>query len=357
MEELAQLDCLELEVPHLTEFDRIKYLKVLACKLPFASPDHIDRWLMNAGAGELVKRLAEAAKDRRQLLFLSAGSFAAPYCLALSKKFSGKSCAVMTPSVFGTKPFDMAIVPKHDDKSGDNILVTLGAPNTIYKDILAKSKDELLADYPPQRKEAWGVLIGGDDRNYSITPKWVDDVMPILLTAAEKSDVDLYITTSRRTFASAEHEISKLCSGNKLVRMLLLASKDPRNPVPGMLGHCSTVFCTEDSVSMISESVTASARVFVIAAERCGGVKRFLQQATKILVESKLLPMKYLWGVPRFDRMIGDFEEHGYLTRVNPENLAKKLDERDGQETRPAPLNEAERAAKWILSRWLGRAV
>ncbi len=352
--ELIPLESVEYEVPRLKGRERLKYIKVLARKLPAASDYFLDYWLRNAGAQSIADEISPQAPAGRPLLFLSAGSTAAPYCLALARRFRGKSCVIMTPSVLGVKPFDMAVVPKHDGRGGENVLVTLGAPNTICPALLENQKKELLSDYPARRPEAWGILIGGDDLNYSVAPLWVNKVLPTLFQAAEGADVDLYITTSRRTQAAAENAIAKLCEGNSRVRMLLLASQDPRNPVPGILGHCSRVFCTEDSVSMISESVTAGARVAVVTVGHRRGVKRLLQELTEYLVDTKILSKNCLWGVPRFNRMIEDFANQDHLSIITPRNL---IDDLACFLERPArsgtDFNEAERAARWILSRWL----
>ena len=182
----------------------------------------------------------------------------------------------------------------------------------------------------------------------------MNKVLPTLLNAAADANVDLYITTSRRTQAATEMEIAKLCGDTSVVRMLLLASQDSRNPVPGILGHCSRVFCTEDSVSMISEAVTAGVQTAVITVGHHHGVKRLLQEVTEWLVDARLLSTKRLWGVPRFNRMIEDFENQNYLCLVTPRNLDDDLRhflERplDGMKG----FNEAEKAARWILNRWL----
>lgn len=354
MQRLADFEAVEFDIPHLNGAARIKALKLRARRLPKASPQGAERWLLRAGGKELLDRVAMLNPERRSLLFLSAGSTAAPYCLALAKRFSGKSCVVMTPSVLGTKPFDMAVVPKHDGRRGGNVLATLGAPNSISPELLESQSRELLSDYPPHQKDAWGILIGGDDLNYSIAPLWVNKVLPTLLDAAADANVDLYITTSRRTQAATEMAISKLCGDTSVVRMLLLASQDSRNPVPGILGHCSRVFCTEDSVSMISEAVTAGVQTAVITVGHHHGVKRLLQEVTEWLVDARLLSTRCLWGVPRFDRMIEDFENQNYLCLVTPRNLDDDLRHFLG---RPldgmSGFNEAEKAARWILNRWL----
>ncbi len=350
--ELISLESLEFEVPYLKGWQRIKYIKALARKLPTATDYFLDYWLTEAGARRIVEEISLAGV--RPTLFLSAGSTAAPYCLALARRFRGKSCVIMTPSVLGVKPFDMAIVPKHDGHRGKNVLITLGAPNSVCQSLLTTSEKELLSDYPAQRKEAWGILIGGDDLNYSVAPLWVNKVLPTLLEAASAADVDLYITTSRRTQAATENAISELCKGNPCVRLLLLASQDPRNPVPGILGHCSRVFCTEDSVSMISESVTAGIPVAVVTVGHRRGVKRLMQEITEYLVDTRILSQKRLWGVPRFNRMIEDFANYDLLSIITPRNLIDDLAKFLGQPSqRQDDFNEAQRAAKWILSRWL----
>ncbi len=354
LSEIAPIDTAEFEVPVLKGLSRVTYMKLLARKLPGASARFAESWLKGAGAGELLDRLRETDAGDGPLLFLSAGSVAAPYCLALARVFGGKSCVVMSPSVLGIKPFDWAIVPRHDGQTGENVLVTLGAPNAICPRLLAERKRELLSDYPPRRALAWGVLVGGDDRNYSIAPLWVNKVMPSLLERARRAGADVYVTTSRRTQAAAETALSRLCAGNDSVRMLLLASQDPRNPVPGMLGHCSRVFCTEDSVSMISESVTGGARVAVITVGHRRGIRRFFQEITEYLVDLRVLSPRRLWGVPRFNRMIEDFENQNFLSRITPRTLDDDLEHFLRKPPADAPaFNEAARAARWLAARWL----
>ncbi len=353
MKELAELECHDLEVPYLEGWQRLVALKLRARRLPSASKRQLQRWLADSRGEALAKAVADADPSGRPALFLSAGSRAAPYCLALSRLFGGKSCVVMTPSRLGTAPFDMAVVPKHDGYSADNVLLTLGAPNAISRQRLQAQAQELCCDYPPQRKRAWAILVGGDDQNHSIAPLWAEKVFPVVFQAAERADVDLYVTTSRRTRGDTEQTIAELCRHNPRVRMLLLASQDPRNPVPGLLGHCCRVFCTEDSVSMISESVTSGLWVSVFTVGHCHGIRRWMQQLTEAMVYAKVISPERLWGVPRFTRMLEEFESQGYLEILSPRRLAEDLSIQPPHRDVP-PFNEAARAARWILDRWLG---
>ncbi len=356
MTDLAELECHDLEVPLLEGWTRIMALKVRAWWLPSATKDQAKQWLQKSRGEAMMDAISALDLENRPKLFLSAGGRAAPYCLALARLYGGKSCVVMTPSVLGTDSFDMAVVPKHDGYCAENTLVTMGAPNSISPQRLKEQAQELCCDYPPQRDRAWGILIGGDDQNYVIAPLWVEKVFPQLLEAARQADVDLYITTSRRTRPETENVISEFCRGNPRVRMLLLASQDPRNPVPGLLGHCSRVFCTEDSVSMISESVTAGLWVSVLTVGHCHGVRSWMQRITEKMTDAKLISQERLWGVPRFTRMLEEFEALGYLEILSPRRLAEDLSIETPQERGLPPFNEAGRAARWILDRWLGES-
>ncbi len=199
----------------------------------------------------------------------------------------------------------------------------------IRPDLLEGEAARLVRMFPPAKEERWAILIGGDDVNYALSPSWVRKNIPLLLDQAEMSGADVYITTSRRTSHAAEEAIISVVRGKKSVRALILASREDWNPVPGMLGLCGKIFCTEDSVSMISEAFTAGCEVEILRVERRRGIRALLQDVTRRLVSKGTLSRKFLWGVPRFDVMIDSLKE---------------IDEND--------FNEARRAAMWMIEEW-----
>jgi mitochondrial fission protein ELM1 len=263
----------------------------------------------------------------------------------------------MTPAVLGTAPFDFAVVPEHDHpEKRENVLPTLGAPNAIFADELERKGWELAQKYPPRetggQENRWGVLVGGDDANYRVSPEWVRRAIGPILEAGAQADAGIYITTSRRTCAEAEAELLRLTEGISSVRMLLLASKDPFNPVPGMLGLCSRIFVNEDSVSMVSEAITAGREVFLLRTERQSFSRTALQEATSFLVRKKLLPGTMLWGIPRFDALFSSLIVKGFLKEARYDRLYTST----GTSVSPHPdgpvLSEAKRAAEWIIEKW-----
>ena len=353
-------EILELAVPLFSGARKAWLLKWKAKRMAVFSREESARWLRETGAVLLLdgvrEKMSARALNGNDVIFISAGSGAAPFCLALAKASGGRSCTIMTPSALGTSPFDFAVVPAHDcPAAGDgNLLVTLGAPNGIFPDELERLGWELRDSYPPVRGHElrWGILIGGDDGNYRISPAWARDVLLPLLHAAECEGADVYVTTSRRTAPETESALEALASGSQSVRMLLLASKDPWNPVPGMIGLCSRLFVTEDSVSMVSEAVTAGKDVVLLRVGKRGRIRAFLQEATAWGVEKKLLPRGLLWGIPRFDRLFLELEERGLLRELGSDHGTGTRQDLPGTGEGMPRLNEARRAACWILEKW-----
>ncbi len=368
--EATGADVVERDVPRLSGMKRFLLMKVAARKLRNASTNESRRWLERAGAGDLLADLRNLAAEKiaarggadGDVLTLSAGSSAAPFALAVGRALGAKTCVIMTPSVLGTDPFDFAILPEHD-VSGHSLqgaakqprslatLATLGAPNAIVPEKLGEAAGELLRRFPRENPDApaWGVLVGGDDANYDVTPLWVRDVLAPIFDAARDAGAEIYLTTSRRTSGDTERAITELSRGRGCVRMILLASSDEYNPVPGMLGHCARIFCTEDSVSMVSEAVTAGRRVILLRVGRKKGLRMILQRLAFRLAGLGMLPSRFVFGVPKFDAMFDRFREQGYLAEQTPSSFRSEQDFPDASAA-VSGFNEAKRAAEWILN-------
>ncbi len=346
----------DLEIPGLSGLSRIMLNKIQARKLRYGHPGDCLKWLKAADRtgiyASVTEKMAFAGASADEVLFLSAGSSGAPFCLTLARATGGKCSCIMTPAVLGTEPFDFAIVPEHDfPKASPNLLVTVGAPNMIREELLKQEGSLLLSRFPSVRERRWGLLIGGDDANYTISPSWVEEILVPLLEEAKDQGADVYMTTSRRTLPETEDRIKETTKGFSNVMMLVLGKRDPWNPVPGMLGVCDRIFCTEDSVSMISEAATGGHFVQILRVGKKRGVRKKLQSLTAKMVDNRLLAPGRLWGISRFDLMLESFCRRG-LAQLN--NLSAFDGEHMIQENgkRILSFNEARRAAEWIIQRW-----
>ncbi|MDO5114754.1 MAG: ELM1/GtrOC1 family putative glycosyltransferase [Synergistaceae bacterium] len=357
--ELTGAELLETEVPLLSGTAKARS-KAAAKALAGGTRRDARDWLAASDGDALIRRVGQWFAERNiqegsgTALIISAGSTPAPYNIALGYIWRCACATIMTPGTIGTEPFDFAIVPEHDyPERKPNILVTLGSPNFVIKENLEKEARALLAEYPSESEEIWSILIGGDDANYVITPEWVKKQLGQILNLAQHSGADVYITTSRRTGEAAVKTVKALAAHSPSVRYLLVASEDDFNPIPAMLGFSTEVFCTEDSVNMVSETITGGHRAVLLRVGHRGGFKGWLQRLTASLVNSGALAPNMLWGIPRFDLVFDHFARNGVLIdyrdwlRVRREGPPSREAEEMAEE-----FNEARRAARWIYDNW-----
>jgi len=354
--ELAGSRLIEIDIPEFSPFSRFLDLKILARVLKSSNKEGCQRWLERTLDSDALKNLFQEAQTvdatGKGLFFLSAGSSGAPFCLALARATGGKCACIMTPSVLGTEPFDFAIVPEHDfPRPSSNLLVTLGAPNMIREALLQEEGSLLLSRFSSVSEKRWGLLIGGDDANYTIPPSWVEKVLVPLLEEAKDHGADIFITTSRRTRAETEERIEKITKMFPNVRMLVLGTREQGNPVPGILGICERIFCTEDSVSMISEAATGGHVVRILRVGKKEGFRKKLQDLTARMVEDRSLAAGRLWGVPRFELMIESFCRRGLAQVYGSVGFDRERMVQEGLR-RDLLFNEARRAAEWMIQRW-----
>jgi hypothetical protein len=112
------------------------------------------------------------------------------------------------------------------------------------------------------------------------------------------------------------------------------------------------IFCTEDPVSMISEAATAVHMVHILRVGEQGGVRKTPQNLTVNMVNWNLLAPKRLWGVPGFDLMIGSFCAGGFAAIYDPAKINVESIAVQHSQVNKTVLNEARRAAEWIIKGW-----
>ena len=312
-----------VKLPAISGLKKFLKLKLAGRKIPERDADFSRRWLRYFGISH--------RKFYPDTIFISAGSSAAPFCLALAKATGNKSAVIMTPSVFGTKPFDFAIVPDHDphDRNDPRILTTLGAPNHIHSQMI-KNAAETFFSHINFKKKVIAVLVGGSDSNYKPDAKWASEVLGDL---RRFDDATLLITTSRRTEEDLENEVENLFSSYPSLGYMLILSRNPKvNAVTAILGAATHVLATEDSVSMVSEAVTAGFKVGLLRVPRVTGK----------------LKTSLGYGTKRFDEMFEEMKARNLIEDLGDSPDFDKFFEPDEQKHNK-DFNEAQRAAEFIL--------
>lgn len=272
-------------------------------------------------------------------LILSAGSSVATINAMLSKFKNAKSIVCMTPSFIGTDPFDLAVIPEHDmPPKKANIIKTIGAPNRINKGFMEKEirnwNNSLEFDLFSLERPLISILLGGSDSYYTM-----DTAMVVRLVNEVEDYVEIYngqflITTSLRTPEKVENSLQNKFPDDKCP-LLIIAAEWEANPVPMMIGISDIIIVTEDSVSMISESISGNNKVIVIGLEKA---------------ENKMRPA-YL-------RVCKLLKERGYISFLEQDQLKtgelkRLMRELFNGESKKPLLNDTARVAREIQDRFL----
>jgi len=202
---------------------------------------------------------------------ISTGSLLSPVNILLSKKLNAYSIQIMAPDGIPLSLFDFLIIPYHDyirlKNKGRNIITTLGAPNIIDE----KMKEEAIKKIPERikkkiTKKIISVLIGGNDQNYKISLKWIENFKRGIEKARNKFQI--YLTTSRRTDKKVVDFINKNFKNDENVLFVEIPDISKVSIYPSILFLSDVILVSEDSINMISEAASTGKRVVILGVER-----------------------------------------------------------------------------------------
>lgn len=249
--------------------------------------------------GRIRAALAAGTKLPKPDFIIAAGHATHLPLLWLARKYSAKSIVLMRPSL-PLACFDLCIAPSHDfpkKPQRKNLILTRGAINRV------RSVDS--------EKTGRLILIGGPSKTHGWDPAVMLDMLAKLTATGSWQ-----LTDSRRTPEGFLEQIKK-----HLPNMEIFSCQEtPPDWLPSKLREADEVWVSEDSVSMIYESLSSGARV-------------------------GLLPVPRLNHHSRVLRGIDELVETGYLTPFFAWQNAGHL------RTAPETLNEAARCAEIVLGK------
>ncbi len=190
-------------------------------------------------------------------LILCAGHSTHLAALSLSRHLRCPRIVCMKPSL-PLGMFDLCIIPRHDmpegKKPADNVFLTNGAINNIKP-------------RPDIEKTETLILIGGPSKEFD----WdAEHVLNQLTTIVRHCPHNIVLTTSRRTPKDFVPEVTAACPS---VRIEPVEQTGP-TWVADHLACAREVWVTQDSVSMVYESLSSGAPVAVMEMPRKNGKKK-----------------------------------------------------------------------------------
>lgn len=200
---------------------------------------------------------------------------------------NAKNIACMRPGLISYRKFDMVVLPKHDVRDHlryENVIVA-DTPPTLVDDKFLKKGTEAISGHVKRQKDlAIGVLLGGENRDFTFSENYIDGIVSQLLKAARQLSADLLLTTSRRTSRNVEDLLKRRLSREDSCKLLLVAN-DNNIPyaVGGILSTCDLLVASGESISMVSEAVASGKKTVIFRGERLSKKKdskhdRFLRR-------------------------------------------------------------------------------
>ncbi len=183
-----------------------------------------------------------------------------------------KTIAILRQGSVALDFFDRVIMPEHDGKlpmaQGKQIR-TKAALNLIDKVYLRKQTDGLLSRYSHLKADMRlkiGVMIGGDAKGVVMNPEVIRALMVHLKTISEHYNATILLTTSRRTPASVDQLIERESALLKRMGLCIIANThNVPEAVGGILGLSDLILVSAESISMVSEAVSASKMTVVFS--------------------------------------------------------------------------------------------
>lgn len=194
----------------------------------------------------------------------------------------------------GLSRFDLAIVPEHDRvKENSHVVSTLLTPTIIDAQYAqARAADFQKRFHLSDVSGHYGgpniaLLIGGDTPDFSLSPEQIETINTQLKATVSSLKGQLFVTTSRRT----DPEIDRLCEqdyANYFACALLVIANKKNIPdtVAAMVGLSDIVVVSGESISMVSEAVSAEKYVLVFMPQKkvkaLTKQERFLQRLAEV---------------------------------------------------------------------------
>tara|TARA_B100000767_G_scaffold275021_1_gene310073 strand:- start:250 stop:1152 length:903 start_codon:yes stop_codon:yes gene_type:complete len=161
--------------------------------------------------------------------------------------FGGKSILIMKPSL-PCKWFNLCIIPEHDKFKGTGLIYWTKGALANTSNLIKKNKKKGL------------ILVGGISKHY----EWDGDIITAQIEQLLKnnSSINFILSPSRRTPKDFIIEIKKLSFSNLKIHSI---QKQNQNWLKNQMNKAKYAWISEDSISMIYESLTAGQNVGILS--------------------------------------------------------------------------------------------
>lgn len=203
-------------------------------------------------------------------ILIATGRKSVALARAIRRASAGRTfCIQIQDPGVSPEAFDLVVAPAHDQVKGANVVSTLGAMQGVDQDALTAARDAFATRVTALPRPLAGVLLGGDNAVYRMTPELGARLAEQLRALAVDHGWGLAVTPSRRTPPAVVAAIRDALAGLDVD----IWDETGPNPYLGFLAHADSLIVTGDSVNMVSEAAATGKPVHVVHLE--GGSRKF----------------------------------------------------------------------------------
>lgn len=184
--------------------------------------------------------------DQKPDIIISAGKDTSLLNVLLALNYGSKNFFIGHPKKLDHHLFTAILTVL--DLGYDNQIILDVAPTRSYNGDLKEFAEQYDLDH---QGEYYTLLIGGDGSGYQFKQEDIEQLITFVNATADK--VKWLITTSRRTPVEYEEKMEKEMKAECFIAF----NTNPKKVVSGFLELSSMVFVTEESASMVSESIAS----------------------------------------------------------------------------------------------------
>jgi mitochondrial fission protein ELM1 len=174
-----------------------------------------------------------------------------------------------------------------------------------------------------KKKKYFVLLIGGNGAGYRYTKKDFTNLVKNFMNLVLKNDAKALITTSRRTGMENEKFLHEQFSKyNKYIAYSVYFNEKPEKVVAAYLNLATKIFVTEESGSMITESLFYKKPVFTLRPKNVKDQKRYELFLDDLYTKKRIICFSLEEDFSNIDLQIFDFS---YMQKTPIDDLAKKI--------------------------------
>ena len=224
------------------------------------------RWLMGSSNGRrtlpdwILRRVTSIkipSDSPKPNLIVSSGGKSVFAARTLANRYNVPYVFIGERKPFPAEWFHTIISPAPAESSANSIDVEL-IPTPVTPAFIAEKGDE--------EKGGWCMIIGGSSRSHHFKETdWIG-LAEGMNALAEREQICWLLTTSRRTGAETEAVLKKYLNPD-ILKDAIWWAEQPRKELYSFMARSELLFVTQDSVTMVTEAVSAGKPVVVVHPE------------------------------------------------------------------------------------------